>query len=207
MNKEIERPHHFHLLYNPFEKIGGFYALLLGILIILLMNFFASLINTHFPGIVDYNLAPIDLNNNSKEIKISYLFLLYETLVSWIVLSSLYFAFAKIFKQKNLRAIDFFGSVAFSRYPYLIQAALTNVVFLIDPTIRRSGHISVMSLVNDALILSCFFWQMLTYFFALQVSSGLVGKKLWISFMGSIAIGEIVTALLTRSFFPVSWSP
>ena len=40
-------------------------------------------------------------------------------------------------------------------------------------------------------------WQIITYFYALKESSGLSGKKLSISFIAAILLGEMITSTLT----------
>jgi hypothetical protein len=122
-----------------------------------------------------------------------------------VVLSLLYYAFSKFYKQKSLIIIDFFGAVTLSRFPLLVQSILGNIMTAMDPTIRRSLHDSFLSIIGWFYVIFCFIWLLITYFYALKESSGLTGKKLWISYVGSVAVGEIICAFLTRMFFPIDY--
>ena len=186
---------------NPFEKISGYQALFFGIIVILGLTAFAVLRNDNFPGLIDYNYAPFNYKIG-QEFKITYLYALYQNALAVVVLSLLYYAFSKFYKQKSLRIIDFFGTVALARFPLFVQSILGNIMTAIDPTMRRSPHESILSIIGWFYVLGCFIWLIVTYFYALKESSGLTGKKLWISYVGSVAIGEIICALLTRMYFP-----
>ena len=189
---------------NPFEKIAGIQALFVGILVILGLCAFAVLLNDNFPGVIDYLYSPYNYKLKA-EFKITYSFVLYQNILSCIVLSLLYYAVAKFYKQKGLRLIDFFGMVTLSRYPYLVQAFLSYIIFMIAPATRLTrGRVTygILEIVDGVIVMGCGIWQLTTYFFALKESSGLSGKKLFTAYVISTGVSEIICAIITRQFFP-----
>jgi hypothetical protein len=60
---------------------------------------------------------------------------------------------------------------------------------------------SIMTSIFGFIVILCFIWEIATYFYALKESSGLIGKKLWGSFIASIIIGESIATPLTMIFF------
>lgn len=116
-------------------------------------------------------------------------------MVNWVTLSLLYFLFAKIYKQNGLRIQDFFGTVALSRYPYLIFSLILLVISYIDPSIKtKVNPNSIYTFVIAAIGIGGVTWQVTTYFYALKEASGLNKKKLWIAFIFSLIIGEAISA-------------
>jgi len=72
-----------------------------------------------------------------------------------------------------------------------------NIDFSKEGQFQPSISMSTFLLV----LLVCAIWQVVTYFYALSESSGLIGKKLWIAFIGSLVVGEVVSSILTNLFF------
>jgi hypothetical protein len=61
---------------------------------------------------------------------------------------------------------------------------------------------TVLAIIFSFVVITCATWHIVTYLYALKESSGLSGKKLWISFIACILIGEIITNFITM--MPVS---
>lgn len=134
----------------------------------------------------------------------TFLLLVYQNVITCLTLSVSYILFAKIFQQKRLRIIDFFGTVVFSRLPFLIYLMFLLLVqvaipdFIANPMahFHPSWIVAIASLVNILLAL----WQIAIYFYALKESSGLTGNKLWISAIGSFVIATAISAKPTMFF-------
>lgn len=194
----------FSILINPFQRIAGFYSLATGLVGIFCMSYFGVIAKVYFPGILDCLNASIVKN---PKIPLSFSLLAYQNIVSWFVLTILFIISAKIFQQKRIRIIDFFGTVALSRFPFLILVVFLSIVRVANPSfmdidLTRGFQVqkSLMTPVFGTVVVICAIWQILTYFYALKVSSGLIGKKLWISFIGSIILGEMISSTLTVFF-------
>lgn len=195
----------FYLLVNPFQKIAGVYALLSGVMVIFLMSYLGSIGKFYSVGIVGCLNAAVIKNPN---IQPTFPLLLYQNIVIWLVMTFIFIMFAKLFQQKRLRIIDFFGTVALSRFPFLILLVILIIMRITNPSLMNIDltkglqfHPSVSMSLFSALIVVCFIWEIITYFYALAESSGLIGKKLWISFIAALILGETIAAPLTMIFF------
>lgn len=195
----------FSFLMNPFQKVAGIYALITGLIILICMSYVGVLANVYFPGILQV-LNGVVVKN--PKIALSFHLLLYQILVSWLVLAALFFLAARMFQQKKLRLVDFFGTVALARFPYLIVTLFTWMMRVLNPTLMNVDitkgvqmHPSLTASFVGIFIYLCVLWQIATYYYALKVSSGLTGKKIWISFIVTIVLGEAITQPLTTIFF------
>lgn len=191
----------FSLLLNPFQKIAGLSALSIGFGIILLISALGVIAKIYFIGVISSLNASVVLN---PKYPLNFWILLYQNLICWVVLSLLFLMAAKLFQQKRIRIIDFFGTVALARFPYLIMVIILSLVRVFHPSFLdidlSKGYqfefSLALSLFGVVLIIGAI-WQMITYFYALKESSGLSGKKLWVSFIAAIVLGEMITNVLT----------
>lgn len=193
------------ILTNPFQKIAGFRALVAGLMVIFGMSYLGAIGKFYSVGIIGCLNASVITNSN---IQPTFLLILYQNLVVWLVATFVFIIVAKIFQQKRLRLLDFFGTVAFARFPFLIMtgflaiARALNLSFLnIDLSKGFKLHPSFSTSLFSAVIILCFIWEIATYFYALKESSGLTGKKLWLGFIGAIFAGEMIASPLTTIFF------
>lgn len=70
----------------------------------------------------------------------------------------------------------------------------------IDASKGTQIHISLEMIIFSLLAIGFLMWQITTYFFALKVSSGLSGKKLWVTFVLAMILGEAISWQLTNIF-------
>lgn len=101
-------------LFNPFEFIAGYQALLIGLAAILLTSLLGSLSNTHFDGVLDVHTG----------LQAPLWFFLSEGLINWISLVIPLFFFGLIVSRSSFRTIDLIGTQALARWPYLITAVV-----------------------------------------------------------------------------------
>ena len=196
----------FSLMINPYQKVAGSVALGLGAGVIVLISYLGSIAKIYFPGLLGILNSSIIKN---PSIGTDFHFLLFQNGVIWLVLTILYIVVAKICQQKSVRIIDFMGTIALSRFPYLLLTGFLAIMRIVDPRFVDVGmenglqlKLSLLALLFSSVVIVCAVWHIATYFFALKESSGLSGKKLWISFIACILIGEIVTNFITM--MPVS---
>ena len=194
------------LLVNPFQKIAGFNALLIGLVLAVLMSLVGVYANVFF----DASLGFIIPQGIKTALKPNFFLLLYQNIVAIFVTSTLFLISALIFRQKRIRVIDFYGTVAMARFPLFISLIFIILQQLIDPKLYHEDiskgielHFSLLSTVSYLLFLSCFIWQIMTYFSALKVSSGFEGKRLWTCFIICMVLAESVSMALTRYFLYV----
>lgn len=190
------------VLVNPFNKIAGITALLGGLFILAAMSMIGVHAGVVFPGILDIiNVKALAMSQEP-----SIMLLMTQNVISWLVLSVLFIVAAVCLKQQRMRFIDFFGTVALSRYPYLVLTAFIAMLQALEPSLLDidlsqglSLEFSPAKILFGMVVIVCIIWQIMTYFFALKESSGLMGKKLWVSFIAALIAGEALSmALITR---------
>lgn len=194
----------FLMAINPFQKIAGAYALFIGLIVIIFMSYLGVFAKVYFPGIFDCLNSVVVKNPKTQP---NFFLLLYQNVVCWLVLSLLFIVAARVFQKKGTRIIDFFGTVALSRFPFLILTAFLSIIQIIDPSFMNIDiskgfqfHMSFMMIVFSLLAIAFGVWQIITYFYALKESSGLTGKPLWISFIVTMVLGEAISWQLTTIF-------
>lgn len=194
----------FGYVINPFQRIAGGYSLLAGIITIIILSILGVIANVYFPGVLSCLNASAVKNPN---IEVNFFGLLYQNCVSWFVLSTLFILMSFLFKQKRLRIIDFFGTTALARFPYLFLTGYLALIRSLDPnflaldfTKGLDFHPSITKSIFGLILIVCVIWQIITYFYALKESSGLSGKKLWGGFIVSIVLGEMISFPLAMLF-------
>lgn len=185
----------FYWLINPFRKVAGIKAFWLGIGMLFLMSAIGIVANVYFAGFLSCIAA-----SNFPNVKVApnFLILVYQNFVSCSLLAVLYFVAAKFLHQKKIRVIDFLGTVFLSRFPMLF---FTSVVAIITVINTHASHYNaaqagdfrptIISTILNASFMLATVWQIITYFFALKESSGLIGNRLWLSFIFIIILGNI----------------
>jgi hypothetical protein len=166
------------------------------------MSYLGTIAKVYFPGVIDCSNTAL-----WPKINFSFLVLIYQNLISWLVITAVFIAITKILRQKRTRIIDFFGTTAFARYPYLLLVGIISIIRLFDPnngnliaiaTGKTSIH-PIMESVFSMIALLFALWQIVTYFFAFKESSGLIGKKLWLGFFVAMVSAEAISSLLTMA--------
>ena len=186
----------FSLLINPFQKIAGLYALIIGIIAIICLSYLGVYADVYYSGILDcLNAANLKHTNASHP---NFLLLLSQNIINLIVLSTIFTTATVIFKQKRIRIIDFLGTVALARFPYLVLTAFIAIVWIVQPSLLDFDPSKTMfqykpnfsSILIDFMWQFCYAWQITTYFFAFKESSGLNGTRLWFGFIMSLLIAD-----------------
>jgi hypothetical protein len=165
------------------------------------MSYLGTIADIYFIGLADSS-APLELKGAT--LSPTFTLLLYQNTVCWLTLSILFLLSAKVFDQKGTRIIDFFGTLALARLPYLVLTLFLIVVKKYNPGILNVDpgkiyqlYASFTMIIVNFIWSLLFVWQIVSYFYALKESSGLNGNKLWISFVVSILIGDVISHLLT----------
>lgn len=188
---------------NPFQKIAGFKALLLGLVVLVIMSLVGTYAGVYFDGILGY-MMPYHL----KAMKPNFLLLVYQNIVAWLVLSLVFLSMAILLKQKRIRVIDFFGTVLLARVPILISLLFNLFLKYYNPDLFKADdlskgielHLTLANTFSWLVFMGTLAWVLMTYLFAFKESSGTEGKKLWIGYITSIVLGNILALILTRWF-------
>lgn len=200
MEKSVTQEGALYSLINPFKKVAGVKALIVGVFFLLMISYLGVVGKLYFLGPLSLKVLP-----GSEAVSFSFFILLYQNLVGWGLLSLAFLLVAHLFQKKKVRSIDFFGTVLFAHYPYLLLSAFLCLlqfwvpsVIEVSSTQHPSFSLAVIALMLASFV--AFIWQIAVYFFALKESSGLEGKTLVLSFIIVLILTEMVAYSLTSIF-------
>ncbi len=169
----------YSLILNPFQRIAGWSALLIGLVAMLISGLMAGYYGAHFPDLITVLFTV----STGLYVPIA------ELLYGWVLLSLWSIILFSTFRIRNFRIVDLFGTIALSRTPYLLIAVLNAVA-------------SYFGYFNQAIIIPLLLiplvWSYILIYNALQVSGNLKAPKSWIISLIVVASAEI-TILLTMS--------
>ena len=180
-------------LFNPFLFVGGERILLIGLIIAAVHIPIGYFLNVRFDGAIDMHLVPTDVGLLTPVI---------DVLIAWLSMAGCMFAAAKIF-QSPMRLIDIAGAVLVARIPLLLSIG---PVLLLEPDFQ-----SIEELLNlqgselyqlEALsgISLVFLISLIVLLFnAFKINSNLKGARLWIGFIGSAIIAEIISIMIQQA--------
>jgi len=139
-------------VFNPFQYIAGFRALLLGVLIIIVSSLAAWPGELHFDGVLDFHIA------GSFPVWVFFV----EGFLDWICLAIPLYFFGLIISKSAVRIVDVFGTQALARGPYLIAA-----VVMLPEANRRFAEAAVqMAGQGPALLQNINYADMAIFIFA-----------------------------------------
>ena len=195
---------HQSLWLNPFQKIAGFKALILGIFILVMTSYLGIQAKLYYLG----PLSAINAFALAKQnISHLFLFLLYQNMVNWLVLAVLFMIATKILQKNKMRAIDFLGTVSLAQFPVLLTTAYTCLIRIFYPSLLDIDmshglqiHFTLYQYICTIPFIVFIVWQIVLYFYAFKESSGLNGKKLWWGFLGSLIFVSMIAQPLTTLF-------
>ncbi|MFY0601416.1 MAG: hypothetical protein JXR03_17205 [Cyclobacteriaceae bacterium] len=173
-----------NFIFNPFEKIAGLSALLIGIGMMLTTGLLAGYTGAHFPDFISTLIS----------VTTGWYVPLVEILFIWAVLSILGMLACQIGGSSNYRIIDVMGTIALSRAPYLL-AVLAGFISSLEVSPKT------LQLIVFPIHLAVIGWSLALLYHALKVSGNLKGKSLWISFT-IVCIGtQLITMLLMNKLY------
>ncbi len=188
------------LLFNPFKKIAGVHALLIGFAFVTLASVFSYHFNTHFNGVIDIKYGESELPFQG--------FLLYS-IINVISISLVLYITGIIISKSRIRLIDVIGTQTLARYP-LVIAPFFNTSGLIERVTNNIMHKYLNygepePISNLEIILFVFFiiltliiivWFISLMFNAYRVSCNLKGNTAVISFIIGLIIAEVISLIL-----------
>jgi hypothetical protein len=192
----------WELIYNPFIKIAGWKAFVIGAVIVCATVITGYWNDVYFTGIQ---------MKMSEHLTLWVCFLIQAiALLSTVILmyvTSLFFA-------KQVRFQDILGTVTLSRYPYLFIALL---MFYIGPRMQSIlekitevsfstiEKLNIVISISDYIVLLIFavlaliiiIWNIALLYNAFKVSTGIKGYKTAILLTGIIIASEIITFIIS----------
>lgn len=197
-------------LLNPFVKIAGTKALLIGlgmILVVAVLNVYSP---SHFDGVLDLHFTELGKRNWTKLILIS----IAENVINLITLGIVFSISAFLLVGTRFRVIDIFGTMAYARFPlYLIS--LLNVggfnAAVSGKFVKGMGdsgipelEISEWAIFLFSLVFTILgaVWVISLFYKAYTVSTGLKGAKAIVSFIIALILAEVVSKIIHHAIIP-----
>jgi len=180
-------------LFNPFLFVGGERILLIGLIIAAVHIPIGYFLNVRFDGAIDMHLVPTDVGLLTPVI---------DVLIAWLSMAGCMFAAAKLF-QSPMRLIDIAGAVLVARIPLLLSIG---PVLLLEPDFQSIEELlnlqgSELYQLAALSVISLLFliWFFVLLFNAFKINSNLKGARLWIGFIGSAIIAEIISVMVQQA--------
>ena len=185
-------------VYNPFEKVAGWKAFGIGLIILCITTVIGYFCNTVFYGISIKTVSTVTWGS-AFFLQMSGLAII--VFVMWI--TALLFA-------KHVRFQDILGTVTLAKYP-LVLAVIMSLIFSSRMTELTQKIMSVniyeiinvitisdyvLLLVYSMLTLPIIVWEIVLLFNAFKVSCNLKGVKCGVLFAAILVISEIITNIL-----------
>lgn len=180
----------WQLVRNPFTRVAGWQAFLLGILIVLLSAAFGKYANLLFDGAIDAHYYNKDLT------------LVHALCVSVVDVVSIFvvMTIGAFILTKKFRVIDILGTMTLARAPFLLLAILALFVHQPEYSQIMTNPMVIftypMFLVFTLFSLPVLVWVIALTYNAFKVSTGMSGGKLIATFIGSLIVAEIISKVL-----------
>lgn len=184
------------LLFNPFEFIAGFKALIIGVVAILISALLDYYCEQHMAMKNNWNLIE----------SISW------RLAGWFLFSVLLFLIGILFSKSKVRFIDVLGTQALARYPNIFASLISlipsfrkfiNHIFY--KTFQKGSpvELSTLEVISSLFIYLILFltlvWSLVLMFNAFKVSTNLKGEKsVWIFVVALVF--SLITAMGVKMF-------
>lgn len=170
-------------LFNPFLRIAGTKALLIGLITLLVTAVIAYYSHCHFDGAIDAHIGTIT----------PMWFYPAEALIDWLCLTLLFYISGIIFSQSAIRFIDVAGTMALARWP-MIFIALLAFIPVVQPQNIHDVNASIIIFGFTLLIFTI--WMIALMYNAYTVSCNIKGSKATISFIATLICAEIISKLI-----------
>jgi len=165
-------------LYNPFEYLAGFKALIIGLTVLLLLSLLNHISGNHFPGIAFIRFA--------KDLPLEYY--LMEVFINWGIQSIILYITGAILSESRIRLIDVAGTFAMAKFPYLFFALIRLLPYF-SSFYLLSINFAIIIIIHIILTI----WVVALLFNAYRISCNLKGTKLILSFIIGLFISEILS--------------
>jgi hypothetical protein len=179
----------YGLLLNPFTRIAGWQAFVLGVFFMLLIGITGTYANVYFDGAIDVHFA----ENANLRTSLNYLVI---DLLSLVLTLSV----AGIFIAKNFRLLDILGTVSLAKAPFLILAlvALAAEAPNVEQIMQDPSSIfsSISFVIVMILSIPVFIWHIILLYNAFRLSTGAKGNKVVPAFIIALLVAEIVSKIL-----------
>ncbi|HNX87502.1 MAG TPA: hypothetical protein PKH58_00345 [Paludibacteraceae bacterium] len=176
-------------IYNPFEKIAGWQALLYGLVFVVLSGWIGKHAGLVFDGAIDAHLSN-DVTYYQALI----------ILVIDVVCMSIVMYVAGLFVTKNFRFIDLLGTMTLARAPYIVLSLAGLFVTVPETADLLANPYRVFTnpgfLVFIVLTIPVMVWVIALMYNAWKVSTGAKGPKMIVGFIAGLFVAEVISKIL-----------
>ena len=167
-------------LINPFERIAGWQALGIGIVVMALTAIFGKMNGVAFSGVIDVRAGG---HSFTAAFAMQAVNLLVLSLMMWFA--------GFCFSKSKVRIVDVAGTMALSRTPMLLL-----VIICFIPIVPSSLYDIPRMIVFSILGILAIIWMIALMYQAFTVSCHMKGSKGVISFIGTLILAEIVSVCI-----------
>jgi hypothetical protein len=193
------------LLFNPFERFAGLQSVIIGLCILALTSFIASLGSVHFDGAIDLHID----SRLSAYGKTTFVSSLAETIIDLFSVVLFMYITGLFLSKSSIRVVDVIGTQAMARFPFLI-ACISALIF---PTAKMDQFIEYKFLhqgqpvdlsitdylafgISSLIMLTMIVWMLVLMYRSYSVSCNVKGTKAVVSFIIALILAEIVSKVL-----------
>ena len=186
-------------LFNPFVRVGGEQALLIGTAVMVVTGLLAAAGETHFGGLLRLSIG------SSVPLWVP----VAEGLVIWAVMSVLFVPVSLLVAPRSVRPVDIAGTQALARAP-LVLLALANLPAPVRDANRETAAAIVegrlpppmaASLIAGVLGGVCVVWMVQLMWKAFSVSCDQRGGRAVAFFVAVVITGHLATSFLLMEVF------
>ena len=179
-------------LFNPFQFIAGWQAIIAGLVIMLITSILAYFSGAHFDGVLDAHFAlphtPV----------FPYRVFVYEQLNAWLCTFLLLYIAGFLSSKSKIRLIDVAGTISVARLPLFFASIIGFVPLLhLYPSIKNVYGILIWGL----LLLLLFIWMMILLYNAYRISCNIKGTTAVWTFIVAIIFAEVISKIILQQIY------
>ena len=172
-------------IFNPFTKIAGSKALLIGLGFIIATTIIGYYSNVHFDGALDaHSGKPSSLSIHAL-----------QHLIAWGSVVLIFSLAGLILSRSKFRFIDIAGTIALARAPMLLVALLGFAPALQN---AKPGEISNSVLIITLVMIFPIIWMITLMYNAFTTSINAKGTKAIIGFIVGLILAEVLSKVLNQ---------
>ena len=168
-------------IYNPFEIIAGWEALVIGVVVMALTAIFGTINHIVFNGVVDVNIGA----------SLSFTASFAMQAVNFLIVFFIFWLAGVCFSKSKTRAIDVAGTMALARVPLLFFTLLCFLPIVPENIFDFTGTVIFVIICIPFIV-----WMVALMYNAYTVSFHLKGSRAVLSFIGALLIAEIISKLV-----------
>ena len=183
------------VLVNPFTYVAGWQALAGGVAVLAATVVVAVSGRIHYDGVVDLHISSVTAP--------AWLYA-FEPVADWLIVALVFCLAGRLFSRSKQRVIDYFGTTAVARFPYLIAGMLWMPSLLggvlkpfTDARMSAEEALGLAGLpwvvIGGLFTVVLIAWLAMMNYFALKESSGMKSPKaVWVFIVAAI-VAEVVS--------------